>query len=627
MSRRVVIGTAGHVDHGKTALVRALTGVDTDRLAEEQRRGITIELGFARCDLEGADASIVDVPGHEDFVRTMVAGATGIDVALLVVAADEGVMPQTLEHVAILEFLGVRTGVVALSKVDLAEPEWLQLVRADVGERLAASRVRWTEVIGVSSVTGEGVAELRAALAAAAAGTAERRADDLFRLPVDRAFTVAGTGTVITGTAGTGSVRVGDEVAVFPGNLRVRVRAIQTHGEGRTAAEPGTRTALALSGLPRDAVARGSVIVAGPGWRETSTLDVEVGLLPEVAALRQRSRVRVHLGTNEVLARVTPAGDAVAPGATGDVRLRLERPVLARWGDRVVLRSYSPVTTIGGGTVADPWPALRPRRPPPLGPLLRTPAERVAEAVRRKGVRGLSVRDLPVRLGIPPDDGTALITALEEQGIQPVGERLLDTGAVGRAREGILAALAQFHESRPLEPGMSREALRREAADPELADAVIDELAEVGKVMAEGATVRLATHEAALDTAGLEIARKVRNVLRNAGSEGMSAAELEAAVGHGARPVVDYLVRVSEAARVGRDRYLDSEKWGEILREIRAVFAATGELGPAQLRARLGLTRKFSIPLLEWLDAQGYTTRVGDIRRPGPRLTEGSAGS
>jgi len=627
VSRRVVIGTAGHVDHGKTALVRALTGVDTDRLAEEQRRGITIELGFARCDLEGADASIVDVPGHEDFVRTMVAGATGIDVALLVVAADEGVMPQTLEHVAILEFLGVRTGVVALSKVDLAEPEWLQLVRADVGERLAASRVRWTEVIGVSSVTGEGVAELRAALAAAAAGTAERRADDLFRLPVDRAFTVAGTGTVITGTAGTGSVRVGDEVAVFPGNLRVRVRAIQTHGEGRTAAEPGTRTALALSGLPRDAVARGSVIVAGPGWRETSTLDVEVGLLPEVAALRQRSRVRVHLGTNEVLARVTPAGDAVAPGATGDVRLRLERPVLARWGDRVVLRSYSPVTTIGGGTVADPWPALRPRRPPPLGPLLRTPAERVAEAVRRKGVRGLSVRDLPVRLGIPPDDGTALITALEEQGIQPVGERLLDTGAVGRAREGILAALAQFHESRPLEPGMSREALRREAADPELADAVIDELAEVGKVMAEGATVRLATHEAALDTAGLEIARKVRNVLRNAGSEGMSAAELEAAVGHGARPVVDYLVRVSEAARVGRDRYLDSEKWGEILREIRAVFAATGELGPAQLRARLGLTRKFSIPLLEWLDAQGYTTRVGDIRRPGPRLTEGSAGS
>jgi selenocysteine-specific elongation factor len=627
VSRRVVVGTAGHVDHGKTALVRALTGIDTDRLAEEQRRGITIELGFARCDLDGADASIVDVPGHEDFVRTMVAGATGIDVALLVVAADEGVMPQTEEHVAILEFLGVRAGVVALSKVDLAEREWLQLVRADVGERLAASRVRWTEIVGVSSVTGEGVPELRSALAAAAGGVTERRADDLFRLPVDRAFTVAGTGTVITGTAWTGSVRVGDEVAVFPGNLRVRVRAIQTHGEERTTAEPGTRTALALSGLPRDAVARGSVIVAGPGWRETSTLDVEVALLPEVAALRQRSRVRVHLGTNEVLARVTPAGDAVAAGETGDVRLRLERPVLARWGDRVVLRSYSPVTTIGGGTVADPTPALRPRRPPPLGPLLRTPEERLVEAVRRAGAHGLPLSDLPVRLGIPPHDGPALVTALEGHGMQRVGQRLLDDGEVGRAREAILSALAHFHESRPLELGMPREALRREAADPELADTVVDELALAGTVMAEGVTVRLATHDVALDAAAEEIARKVRNVLRNAGSEGMSAAELETAVGHGTRPIVDYLVRVSEAMKVGRDRYLDSEKWGEILREIRAAFAATGELGPAQLRDRLGLTRKYSIPLLEWLDAQGYTTRVGDIRRPGPRLTEGSASS
>jgi selenocysteine-specific elongation factor len=292
-----------------------------------------------------------------------------------------------------------------------------------------------------------------------------------------------------------------------------------------------------------------------------------------------------------------------------------------------VLRSYSPVTTIGGGTVADPSPALRPRRPPPLGPLLRAPDERVAEAVRRAGGRGLPLSDLPVRLGIPPHDGPALVAALEGQAIQRVGERLLDAGEVGRAREGIVAALVQFHASRPLEPGMSREALRREAADPELADAVIDELAGVREVVVEGATVRLVTHEAGLDAAAEEIARKVRNVLRNAGSEGMSAAELEAAVGDGTRPVVDYLVRVSEAIRVGRDRYLDSEQWGEILREIRAVLAATGELGPAQLRERFGLTRKYSIPLLEWLDAQGYTTRVGDIRRPGPRLTEGSASS
>jgi selenocysteine-specific elongation factor len=332
VTRHVVIGTAGHVDHGKTALVRALTGVDTDRWEEEKRRGITIDLGFAPLDLGGGvAASVVDVPGHEDFVRNMVAGATGIDVALLVVAADESVMPQTVEHVAILDALGVSVGVVALAKADLVEPAWLELVAGEVRDRLAGSAVDWQATVPVSARTGAGLDDLRAALRRAAATPAVRDADDVFRMPVDRSFSVAGAGTVVTGTTWSGTVRPGDEVLVLPGEHRARVRGVQVHDVPQPAAQPGRRTALALVGIEREAVPRGVAVVAGDGWRATQVLDVEVKLLPDAPALSQRSRVRLHLGTAELLARVTPAADPIEPGAAGLARLRLEAPVAARW--------------------------------------------------------------------------------------------------------------------------------------------------------------------------------------------------------------------------------------------------------------------------------------------------------
>ncbi|MDH3497646.1 MAG: selenocysteine-specific translation elongation factor, partial [Gemmatimonadota bacterium] len=410
MSRHVVIGTAGHVDHGKTLLVKALTGVDTDRWEEEKRRGITIDLGFASFPLgDTLAASIVDVPGHEDFVRNMLAGATGIDLALLVVAADESVMPQTIEHLAILEFLGVRTGVAAITKRDLVDAAWLELVVADVTERLTATRVRWEAVVPVSAVTGDGLDELRAALTRATAHVPSRHADDLFRLPVDRAFSVAGAGTVVTGTTWSGVVRVGDEVTVHPSARRARVRSIQVHGANQDGVEAGRRAALALTGLPRDAVARGSTVVVGEAWRPTAALDVLLTLLPSARTLGQRSRVRVHLGTAEVLARVTPEGESLAPGTTGAARLRLETPVVARWGDRLVIRSYSPVTTIGGAIVADPWPAARPRRPRGLEALLAAEPDRVRAAVRRAPAEGLPREELPVRLGVPPARAAGLV--------------------------------------------------------------------------------------------------------------------------------------------------------------------------------------------------------------------------
>jgi selenocysteine-specific elongation factor len=447
VSRHVVIGTAGHVDHGKTALVKTLTGTDTDRWEEEKRRGITIDLGFAMLDLGGGFvASIVDVPGHEDFVRNMVAGATGIDVALLVVAADEGVMPQTEEHLAILEFLRVRSGVVAITKVDLSEPDWLELVETDVTERLVASSIGWESPVRFSAVSGTGAAELIGTLKTAAARAVARSADDLFRMPVDRVFSVAGAGTVVTGTTWSGSVGVGDEVRVLPGDGRSGVRSVEVHGEARERAEPGRRTALALRSLEKTDLARGAVVVADPTWRETWVVDAIVTLLDSAPRpLTQRSRIRLHIGTAEILARVTPAEGEIAPGQVGGVRLRLEKPLVTRWGDRGVVRSYSPMHTVGGCVVIDPWPPQRPRRPIDLQARAATdPVARTRALVALEDRRGVGVADLPVRLGIHPGAVESVVGKVVERGVLNIEGRLLPQAVVEASRRQLEEALARL---------------------------------------------------------------------------------------------------------------------------------------------------------------------------------------
>ena len=408
--RRFVIGTAGHIDHGKTALVKALTGVDTDRWEEEKRRGITIDLGFAPLPLgDDVRASVVDVPGHEGFVRNMLAGATGIDVALLVIAADEGIMPQTEEHLAIVELLGVRRGIPVITKRDLVDAEWLELVQGEVATRLAASRIRWERAVAVSALTGEGLDELRSALGRVAADLVERPAADLFRLPIDRVFAVAGAGTVVTGSTWSGGVAVGESVRLLPLGRDARVRSIEVHGESAARAVPGRRTALALVGVDKSELARGDVAVTGPGWHATGMLDASVELLPGAhKPLASRTRVRVHLGTAEILARVVQTR-AIGPGETGQARLLLETPLVARGGDRFVLRSFSPVTTIGGGVVLDPFPPqrtrLRRRRIVPD----QTPAQRLEALVVEAGLAGVATETLAVRLGVAPRRVTTVI--------------------------------------------------------------------------------------------------------------------------------------------------------------------------------------------------------------------------
>jgi selenocysteine-specific elongation factor len=617
VSRHVVIGTAGHVDHGKTALVRALTGVETDRWEEEKRRGITIDLGFAPLELtDGITASIVDVPGHEDFVRNMVAGAAGVDVALLVVAADEGVMPQTVEHLAILEFLGVRTGLPVVTKADLVERDWLDLVVSDLGDRLTSSRIAWEAPLIASAVTGEGIDMLTASLAAAAHRAADRSSDDLFRLPVDRVFSVAGAGTVVTGTAWSGSVNVGDEVRTLPGEQRGRVRSIEVHGQQRDRAEPGRRTALAIAGVDRAAIARGSVVVTDASWQESRAVDVLLTLLPHARALTQRSRVRFHLGTAEVMARLTPVAGEIGPGATAPARLRLENPVVARWGDRGVIRSYSPVTTIGGCMIADPWPRSRPRRPVRLED--RASAQDAARAgalVRLAGRDGVSLSDLPVRLGIRPRAVEETATEVVLGGAVRIGETLVEPEVVESLRRAILQALTGYHQEHPLEPGMPRGLLRVAAGSTGFADHVLEGLASERQILLEGSTARLSDFRAALSRHETALGERIRDELVAAGWEGRTPAELaELGDPERAHDLLEFFVRQGTAVRVGRDRYYDRCALDRLRDTVVAEVRRLGRATPAQLREKTGLTRKYLIPVLEWLDACGFTVREGDAR-------------
>lgn len=613
-----VVGTAGHIDHGKTALVKALTGVDTDRWEEEKRRGITIDLGFAPLPLpNGIKASVVDVPGHEGFVKNMLAGATGIDVALLVIAADEGIMPQTEEHLAIVELLGVRRGIPVLTKRDLVDDDWLALVRTEVAARLERSRVRWSAPVAVSALTSEGLDDLRKALVDVATDLADRPADDLFRLPIDRVFALPGAGTVVTGSTWSGSVAAGSNVRLLPLDREVRVRSIQVHSQDAAQAGPGRRTALALVGVDKEELERGHVAVTGSGWAATTTLDVALELLPAVKKpLAIRTRVRVHLGTAEVLGRLAQVR-AIAPGETALARLMLERPIIARGGDRFVVRSFSPVTTIGGGTVLDPFPPKRPRVSERGLSLDQTPAERLARFVDETGLSGIRDSGLGVRLGILPADVPRTIEAAGK-GILHVGECLVARRALAQEIERLAGVVAAHHEEHPLDPGLSLQALRAAVNAPA---AVLDLLVEHGvkkqawELTEGGAAVRKPGWQAALKARAGEAGGRLAQRLAEARWQIPTVAELEKEFSDPSVPaLLAHLAREGSVERVDQERYALKQALEEFRRAVEETLRELGAATPAQFRDRLGLTRKYLIPLLEWADRRGITARKGDTR-------------
>jgi selenocysteine-specific elongation factor len=595
----VILGTAGHIDHGKTTLVKVLTGVDTDRLPEEKRRGITIDLGFAPLQLEGVGTvGIVDVPGHEAFVRTMVAGATGIDMALLVIAADEGVMPQTREHLAILDHLGVSRGVVALTKSDLVDGDWLELVRADVSAFLEGSRLAGARIIPVSATRGEGIAELRRALVAVAKDVPARDTGDLFRMPIDRVFTVKGTGTVVTGTVWSGALADGAIVRIMPWDRETRVRGLQTHGKTVPEIRAGDRAAIALVGVEVDELSRGFVLVSDPAWETARTFRAEVTLDSEIK-LGPRTRVRFHVGTSEVGARVIGAG---SPS-----RIVLDSPLLLRAGDRFVLRRSSPLETIGGGVIVDPLPPKR-AKAWPSGLSIR---DRLDRMIAESGAAGVDIRQLPQRLGIRPAD----VGGLKAAGML-VGNRLWAPSVIDNAGKLIRKHVAEHHRVKPLDKGAPINDLRAKARVPDaLFDYVLADLLESRKLANDGGVIRQPAFSAGLSAAEDKLAKAAMAELEGAGGEPPSVAEL--ATKHGAQVsnVLRFLERTGEVVQVEQGRYYTKTTLQAVLDRLRSVMPEDREYTPAEIREALGTSRKFLIPLLEYADRKGLTVRGDSGRR------------
>jgi len=607
----MILGTAGHIDHGKTALVKALTGVDTDRLPEERRRGITIELGFAPLVLEGVGTvGVVDVPGHEAFVRTMLAGASGIDLALLVVAADEGPMPQTREHLAILDLLGIRTGVVALTKVDLVDADWLALVREDLGGLLATSSLAAAPIVDTSVLTGAGLDDLRAALINAARAIPRRDDSDLFRMPIDRAFTIKGTGTVVTGTVWSGSLSRDAAVRIMPGGREARVRGLESHGQSVGRVTPGSRAAVSLGGVDVAEVPRGSTLVTDAAWTEASVIRADVHLV-EGAELGLRTRVRFHLGTRDVGARV------VARSGNGDkaARIVLDEPIVARGGDRFVLRTASPVSTVGGGVITDPSPVGRRVRVWQGSGL--SLGERLGLLITDAGESGLERTRLSVRLGITKDSLESTLDAASQNYIL-INDKLFDILLIGSAEDRVLAEVDAFHAREPLEAGMSLQAIRSGlGVVPVVADAVVSRLVERGLVVVDRGLVHRNGWSPSPSPEQRSALDAVERVLHQSGREPPSVSELATTYGSEVGAILRFLERRGQIVQVEPDRYYAVSALEAVVSDLRRGTETGRAYGPSELREVLGVSRKYLIPLLEYCDRQAVT-----IRRESGRIVQ-----
>jgi selenocysteine-specific elongation factor len=619
--RNIIAGTAGHIDHGKTALVRALTGIDTDRLPEEKRRGISIELGFAHLELPGGlRIGFVDVPGHERFVKTMLAGSTGFDLVLLVVAADESIKPQTREHFEICRLLGIPRGLVALTKADLVEPEILELVRLEIEEFLAGSFLAGAPIVAVSAVTGRGLDELKAALARVASEAPVKDASRHFRLPVDRVFSMRGFGTVVTGTLVSGRVRLEDEVEVQPGGRRFRVRGIQVYNQPVAEAVAGQRTALNLAGAEIGELARGVTLVAPGLFSPARVFDAEFELLASARPLKDRAPVHLHAGTAEVIAeaRLLDPATALAPRERGLVRFRLREPVLVLPGDRFIVRMFSPVVTIGGGAVIEIDPPEHIKRAGAAERLRRLtacgPAGRLAHWVE-EAPYGLSESELIGRTGMTSAEIAAAARSGPVVWIEGPPNRLIGRATFDRLRERLEEAVARFHRQNPLAPGMPREALRAEvapSADPTLLEAL---LAASPGLAAEGDIVRQVEHRVVLKDEEQEALERIEKAFAQAGLAAPAAGEVLAASGveaARARRLLEILLRQGRLVRVGAELIVHSGAL-EALKQLLA--GRRGErFTVSQFKDWTGVSRKYAVPLLEYLDRARLTRREGDWR-------------
>lgn len=635
--RRLVLGTAGHIDHGKTSLVKALTGVDTDRLKEEKERGITIELGFTQLTLpDGTQLGFVDMPGHEKFVRTMIAGASGIDLVLLVIAADEGVMPQTREHLDVCSLLGVRDGLVVLNKIDAVDESMADLATEDAAAAVAGTFLEGRPIVRVSAKTGAGIPELAAAISAAADRVQERSYRGPFRMSVDRAFAMKGFGTVVTGTAAGGRVQPGDVLSVFPGGASGRVRGVQVHGKDEPFALAGQRTAINLPSLERDQVPRGSVVSASGALSPSYLLDVEYRHLQSAGKLKPR-RVRVLSGTQEVVGNLVVFGDPIAPGETRFAQLRLEEPVAVRSGDRFVLRHHSPMVTAGGGRVLDSHPRKRKATDTQAAAHFAAlagddAATRALALVRDAGPIGLPLAELALRL--PPgesEDAGAIARGLVKAGSAEIldgVDRVVSRAAYDALASAALDLLDRYHAANPSKDGLARAELAASAAraagsgGPAAApavEAVLRRLESAKKIaVAPSGELKRAGHVAKLDAASSDLKPAVEEAYKSAGLQPPTVKELgdkHAARVKELQSVLSLLAREGVLVKVSQDLFFHREPLAALQQRLVDHLKAKAKIAPLEFKELAGnISRKFMIPLLEHFDAQKVTMRVGEER-------------
>ena len=628
--KSVIVGTAGHIDHGKSTLVEALTGTHPDRLDEEKRRGITIDLGFAFLEENGVRFGFVDVPGHEKFVSNMLAGAAGIDVLLLVIAADESIKPQTREHFDICRLLGVQRGVVALTKGDLVDSETLELVRMEAEEYLRGSFLERAPLVPVSAKTGAGLSELKKALSDAAASASAKDASRYFRLPIDRAFAVKGFGSVVTGTLISGSVSPGDEVELFPRGERLRVRGVQSGGKSVARAMPGQRTAVNLAGIEHTALKRGMVVATPGKFRKTRRIDVRLELLPFARKMKQGMRVHFHAGTAETIAEVFFHGEReLPPGGSALGNLKLQDEVLVLPGDRFIVRQFSPVVTIGGGAVLDPLarrPMLRDTgRAAFLETLERENREEILVAMTERAVLGLGHEEIVARTGWTEKEiqitleklhGTGRVRIVSNEPLVLVSGKLFE-----EVRRKITEKVERFQKENPLLPGIPREDLRASLGRRVRAEtfrAALEELAAQKKLDAQGELVKKAGSEIALLPEEAKAKEQIEAAFASASLAVPSVKEVLAKLtveANRAEKLLQILLREKSLVRVSPELIFHSQALAQLKDQLSNYKKAKGNrISVPAFKELTGITRKYAIPLLEYLDREHVTRRVGEER-------------
>jgi selenocysteine-specific elongation factor len=625
--KSVIVGTAGHIDHGKTALVKALTGIDADRLAEEKRRGITIDIGFAHLELPLPDGEIlrigfVDVPGHERFVRNMLAGVGGIDLVLLVIAADESIKPQTREHFDICRLLSVRRGIAVLTKSDLVDRETLDVVRLEVEEFLRNSFLdpAHSSVVAVSSLTGAGLDDLRQALAKTAADLPARDSSALARLPIDRVFTMKGFGVVVTGTLVSGTIHKEDELEIFPSGHRARVRGIQVHGQESEQTVAGQRTALNLAGLTTQDLARGMVLAPPSTFHSASRLDVSLTLLPSAKPLKDRGRVHLHAFTFETIATVSLFGQKqIAPGETSIAQLRLAEPTLLLPGDRIIMRQFSPVVTIGGGVVLDASPICR---MPGLDAFLKTLAAGDAQPIlrvriARRGHAGITLTQLIAETGWPRPVIEAHLVHLEAQ-IVRIGDLVVYLPALEELKSLILSTVASYHQTNPLVAGIGKEELRDQVrASGEVFAAALEMLVRDRRLDGAGEIVRLPGRSVVMKDEEAQSKTIIEHAFVSAGLKVPALKEVLAGLKVDktrAQKIVTLLLRDKVLVKISEELVFHRDALMDLRKRISSEKAKSPKMDVARFKDMIGVSRKYAIPLLEYLDREHVTRRAGDER-------------